>query len=204
MSCRGSSKSRQRFSNNVKGDFATSTDWTTQKQAPVFCDCEASGLDGFPIEIGLAFAGAKTGVIISEDYLIRPPADWPVEKTWDESSEVLHGISFLRPTTEGRPVWNIARRMNQALAGWELFSDSPLDKSWLTRIFNAAGLDPAFTIRRMDAEVMIAALAMSRGLDAATYALARSNAALLEPRIHPAGPDARYLATLLAQFLNAF
>ena len=38
------------------------------------------------------------------------------------------------------------------LAGRELFSDArPMTKRWLRIIFDEAGLDPAFTIRRTDA-----------------------------------------------------
>lgn len=122
------------------------------------------------------------------------PRDWPIVESWDATAEALQGISLERLRTHGRSVWDIAQRMNRVLAGRELFSDSLLDEGWLTRIFNSAGLDPAFTIRRMDAEVLILELAKLRGLDAGNYERARLKAKRLAPRIHRAGADARHLA----------
>jgi hypothetical protein len=77
-----------------------------------------------------------------------------------------------------------------------LFSDSPLDEVWLTRILTEAGLDRSFTIRRMDAEVLIFKVAADRGLDAGGYAQAKTVAARLAPRVHRAEADARNLAVL--------
>jgi hypothetical protein len=164
--------------------------------APVFYDCEATGLDGFPIEVGWAFADANSSVIISEDCLIRPPQDWPIEECWDPAAEALHGISLERLRASGHSTWDIAGRMNRSLEGRELFSDSPFDEDWLRRIFAAAGCDPSFSIRRTDAELMISRLAASRGLNAAAYAQARSNAVSPEPRAQRAGADARRLTAL--------
>jgi hypothetical protein len=96
----------------------------------------------------------------------------------------------------GRQVWKIAKEMNLALDGRELFSDSPFDEAWLQRIFAAAGLEPTFTIRRMDAEILISELAVNRGMDAAAYSQAKSKAEQLVPRTHRAEADARHLAVL--------
>jgi len=161
---------------------------------PVFYDCEASSLDGVPIEIGWASIKVNTDVIISEGHLIRPPPDWPVEESWDPVAEDLHGISLSHLKTHGRPVWEIARRMNNVLEGRELFADSPLDEVWLRRIFEETGLDPAFTVRRTDAEVLISGLAVNRGLDAGTYGRIKATAAHLAPHQHRAEADARHLA----------
>src|SRR5579864_5644507 len=163
---------------------------------PVFYDCEASGLDGFPIEIGWAFTEPKTGVIMSEGHLIRPPASWLAEGRWDPDAEALHGVSLVQLHAEGRPVWEVARHMNQALDGRELFSDSPLDQVWLRRIFDEAGLDPDFIVRKMDAEALIMTLATNRGLDADVYAKVKVTAARLAPRRHRAEADARHLAVI--------
>jgi hypothetical protein len=154
---------------------------------PVYYDCEASGLDGVPIEIGWAFADTQTGAITSEGHLVRPPPDWPVEESWDSAAEALHGITLDQLRGLGCSVWEIAQRMNRVLAGRELFSDGPLDEVWLTRILDEARLDPAFTIRRMDAEVLISKVATDRGLDAGGYAQAKTAAARLAPRGHRAG-----------------
>lgn len=62
--------------------------------APVFYDCEASDMEGYPIEIGWAFTDAATGVVVSESHLIKPPGDWPFEESWDPAAERLHGITL--------------------------------------------------------------------------------------------------------------
>ena len=164
------------------------------KNIPVFYDCEASALEGFPIEIGWAFADAKTGAIRSESHLIRPPADWPIEKMWDPDAEKLHGIRLSQLRRDGESVQEVAERMNRLLDGRELFSDDPHDEAWLGLIFAAAGLEPTFTLPRLDARTLIAGLATERGMDAATLAQAKADAARLAPRRHRAEADARHLA----------
>jgi hypothetical protein len=60
--------------------------------------------------------------------------------------------------------------MNEVLAGRELFSDAPADdERWLRIIFDEAGLDPAFTIRRTDADVLTSQLAAKLGWDSVSY-----------------------------------
>ncbi len=163
---------------------------------PVFYDCEASGVEGYPIEIGWASLDPETGTVVSESHLIRPPEDWPVKESWDRAAERLHGITLPQLRLEGRPVWEIARRMNAALDGRELFSDASQDEAWLRLLFDAAGLEPTFIIRRTDARVLISQVAGDRGFDEAAYARAKAKAMDLAPRRHRAEPDARHLAVL--------
>ena len=122
------------------------------REFPVFYDCEASSLDGFVIEIGWALAPPGGGKIVSAGYLVRPAPDWEIEASWDPNAEALHGVSLDHLLKHGRPAWEVARTMNRALAGRELFSDSPNDELWTRQIFDEAGVDPAFTMRRMDAK----------------------------------------------------
>ena len=53
--------------------------------------------------------------------------------------------------------------MNTVLSGRELFSDALQDEAWLRLLFDAAGLDPTFTIRRTDARILISQVAADRG-----------------------------------------
>jgi hypothetical protein len=163
---------------------------------PVFYDCEASDVEGYPIEIGWAFTDPETGTVVSESHLIRPPEGWPVKESWDRAAERLHGITLSRLRLDGRPVWEIARRMNAALEGRELFSDAPQDEAWLRLLFDAAGLEPTFIVRRTDARALISRVADDRGLDEAAYARAKTKVADLAPRRHRAEADARHLAVL--------
>jgi hypothetical protein len=45
--------------------------------------------------------------------------------------------------------------MNAALAGRELYADSPFDKPWLEQLYEAAGIDPNFTTRVMLASILV-------------------------------------------------
>jgi hypothetical protein len=89
------------------------------------------------------------GEIQSESHLVKPPLRWDMQPVWDQDAEKLHGISLKQLLAHGRPPFEIARRMNDVLAGRELFADAPADDERSLRIiFEEAGPDPAFTIRR--------------------------------------------------------
>ena len=163
---------------------------------PVFYDCEASDFEGYPIEIGWAFADPTAGQIVSESHLIEPPEDWPVKESWDRAAEKLHGISLAHLRLEGRPVLEVAQRMNPALDGRELFSDAREDEAWLKLLFTTAGVEPTFRISKIDARVLISQAAAESGLDEAASACAKALAIEIAPRRHRAEPDARHLAAL--------
>ncbi len=163
--------------------------------APVFYDCEASGLEGLPIEIGWAFVDADSA-ICSEGHLIMPPPGWNLARVWDKRAEALHGITMEQLAARGEPPFRIARRMNEALAGREIFSDSPMDEVWLMRMFEEAGDDPAFTIRRTHADIVMGERAARFGWDGPGLARVTAEALQLAPRTHRAEADARHLAQL--------
>ena len=164
---------------------------------PVFYDCEASCIGGLPIEIGWAFIDTATGEIQSESHLVKPPLHWDMQPVWDPDAEKLHGISLEKLRAQGRPPFKVARRMNEVLAGRELFSDGPADdERWLRIIFDEAGLDPAFTIRRTHADVLVGQLAAKLGWDSSNYEAAKAEVDRLSPTAHRAETDARHLAVL--------
>jgi hypothetical protein len=162
--------------------------------APVFYDIEASSLNGYPIEIGWARADLASGTIMSEGHLIRPPPDWDVRETWDPSAAARHRITLDELTRSGRPVLEIAHRMNDSLRGSELFADSPFDEAWLEQLFDAAGIDAEFFVRRTDPGVLISGLANHRP----HYANAKRKALRIAPPNHRAEADARHWAVLWA------
>jgi hypothetical protein len=166
-------------------------------EAPVFYDCEASCLGGLPIEIGWAFVDASTDEIHSESHLIKPPSHWDMQAVWDPDAEQLHRISLEQVVAHGHPPFEIARRMNEILAGRELFSDAPADdERWLRIIFDEAGPEPSFTIRRTSADVLTAQFAANLGWDTVSYEAAKAEADRISPRTHRAEADARHLAVL--------
>lgn len=67
------------------------------EQLPSFLDCEASSLDGYPIEVAISTADGE-----SRSWLIRPTWRWT---DWSPKAERLHGMSHaghLIPDVPGR------------------------------------------------------------------------------------------------------
>jgi len=162
---------------------------------PVFYDCEASSIGGLPIEIG--WADPATDEIRAEGHLVKPPSHWNMRKVWDPDAQKLHGIARADLDRDGRPCFLVARRMNETLAGRELFSDAPGDdERWLRIVFEEAGCDPAFTVRRMHADELIGNLAVNRGWTPAAYEIIKEETTRRAPRTHRAADDALHLALL--------
>jgi hypothetical protein len=183
----------------------------SDRLAPAFYDCEASCVGGLPIEIGWAFAGLATGEIHSEGHLVKPPPNWDLGPVWDPDAEKLHKITREELYAHGRMPVEIADRMNRTLRGRELYSDHPLDdERWCFEIWKASGapafttgdtgdicmIEPTFKLRQVNAENLIARLAVKRGWDTAGYEAAKGDAARIAPKKHRAEADARHLAVL--------
>jgi hypothetical protein len=135
--------------------------------------------------------------IQSESHLIKPPSHWDIQSVWDPAAEQLHRISLEQLLAHGHPPFEIARRMNKVLAGRELFSDGPTeDERWLRIIFEEAGPEPTFTIRRTSADVLTAQLAVRLGWNTVSYEAAKAEADRSSPRTHRAEADAHHLAAL--------
>ena len=130
---------------------------------PVFFDCEASSLEGFPIEIGWAFLDSQTGQIQSEAHFIRPAATWDIERLWDPEAQVLHGITREHLKAHGKEPAEILRRMNSLLWGLDLFGDDSKDEIWIKQLIKEAGLAPSFTVRQKKARDLTAEFALGRG-----------------------------------------
>jgi hypothetical protein len=75
-----------------------------------------------------------------------------------------------------------------------VFGLSADDERWLRIIFEEAGPDPAFTIRRTHADVLITQLAVKLGWDSASYEAAKAEADRISPKTHRADADARHWA----------
>ncbi|MBP6900515.1 MAG: hypothetical protein KBC73_10525 [Burkholderiaceae bacterium] len=108
---------------------------------PCILDIEASGFGpgGYPIEIGYVRGDGQAWCT-----LVRPEADW---RHWDAAAERVHGISSALLHSQGRPVLEVARRLNHDLAGLTVYSDAwAHDYPWLGRLFDAADLSPSFRL----------------------------------------------------------
>lgn len=113
----------------------------------VFLDFEASSLakKSYPIEVGWIFEDGR-----SEEWLIRPAADWT---DWDEDAARIHGIDRDHLERAGTPHDEVATHMLEALAGHDVFASAPSwDGKWLSVLLRAAGL-PRHAMRLSDTEM---------------------------------------------------
>jgi DNA polymerase III epsilon subunit-like protein len=100
---------------------------------PVFLDIEASGLDGWPIEVAWVEIDPD-GSLRAESHLIRPEPDWDLQ-AWDNVAEQLHGISLAQLLREGRPAFQVAARVVECLDGRMVVSDAAdRDTGWLREL----------------------------------------------------------------------
>lgn len=138
---------------------------------PVFYDCEASELDeGYIIEIGWAFAAPGGEKFVSGSSLIHPVAAWNIDDAWSSEAEKMHSISLADLRRQGRPVDEVARMMNKALAGRELFSEDPaFDVRWLRQLFDAAGVEPAFVVNETTVYCLLERLAGEANVDSEQF-----------------------------------
>lgn len=112
---------------------------------PAILDIEASGFGAhsYPIEIGLVRADGWRYCS-----LIVPQPDWT---HWDSDAERVHGISRAALQSHGRPAAEVARTLNELLAGQTLYSDGwVVDLPWLRRLFYAVALEPAFELSPLE------------------------------------------------------
>jgi hypothetical protein len=113
-------------------------------RAPVIIDVEASGFGrgSYPIEIGIALASGRTAC-----FLIRPEEDWT---HWSDEAAALHGLCREVLQVKGRPAADVARALNELLAGATAYSDAwGMDSSWVGLLFERAALPQRFRIEAL-------------------------------------------------------
>lgn len=109
--------------------------------APCVIDVEASGFGrgSYPVEVGYAHADGRAWCT-----LVQPAPDW---QHWDAGAEQLHGISRAMLAAHGRPPAEVARKLNDDLAGLTVYTDAwGHDYSWIARLYDAAALSPRFRL----------------------------------------------------------
>lgn len=108
---------------------------------PIVIDVEASGFGrgSYPIEVGVALPDTTRHC-----YLITPAPHW---SHWDQGAEKVHGISRDCLQTHGRPVGDVARRLNEMLRGRTVYTDAwSYDMSWVGKLYDAANIHQGFRI----------------------------------------------------------
>lgn len=104
-------------------------------------DIEASGFgrDSYPVEVGFVRADGQ-----SYCSLIRPAPGWT---HWDPAAERVHRIALPTAVTRGRDALEVATQLNERLYGQTVYCDSwAHDYVWLSVLYEAAGLNPAFRL----------------------------------------------------------
>jgi hypothetical protein len=104
-------------------------------------DIEASGFGrhSYPIEVGYVLPDGR-----AHCFLVRPPAHWT---HWDPQAEQVHHISRTTLQQHGRPVVEVARRVNADLQGQTVYCDGwAHDYPWLAALYDEAGLSPSFRL----------------------------------------------------------
>lgn len=112
---------------------------------PAVLDIEASGFgrDSYPIEVGYVLPDGRAHCA-----LIRPPQAWT---HWDADAERVHHIGRDILLRHGRPAAEVARRLNEDLAGQTVYCDGwAHDYAWLGALFEAAGLQPSFRLESVN------------------------------------------------------
>lgn len=150
---------------------------------PTVIDIEASGFGkgSYPIEVGFVLPDGR-----SECMLIRPGPLW---LHWDASAERLHHISRALLVECGKPVEDVARRLNAQLEGRIVYTDGwAHDYTWLSILYEAADCLPSFrldNLQRLLTQDELAGWDVAKAEVSAKAASAR----------HRASADARLLQT---------
>jgi hypothetical protein len=108
---------------------------------PSIIDIEASGFGAgsYPIEIGFVTSEGERFCT-----LIRPPDHWT---HWDEQAASIHSIPRELLFRHGQAIADVARVLNERLAGRTVYSDAWFyDYNWLARLFDEAGAVPSFRL----------------------------------------------------------
>lgn len=113
---------------------------------PTVIDVEASGFgrNSYPIEVGFVLPDGHAYCA-----LVRPEAHWT---HWDAQAEIVHHIPRSLIVERGLPAPEVARSLNQQLAGQTVYSDGwANDYSWLGALFDAADMSPSFRLENLRA-----------------------------------------------------
>jgi DNA polymerase III epsilon subunit-like protein len=114
-------------------------------EAPCVIDIEASGFGrhSYPIEVGYVLPDGR-----SRCMLVKPAEGWT---HWDVDAAQVHGITQAILASRGRPVAEVARQLNEELAGRTVYCDGwAHDYSWLAALFEEAGLAPSFKLESVN------------------------------------------------------
>lgn len=112
---------------------------------PAIIDVEASGFgpDSYPIEVGVVLDNGEKYCT-----LVQPAPDWT---HWDENAEMVHRVSRDILAEHGKPMRAVAEELNAIIGTRDVYTDGwVVDSTWIIKLFQAAGLASAFSVRALE------------------------------------------------------
>lgn len=108
-----------------------------------YVDFEASGVapDSYPVEVAIVHPAGEY------HSLIKPARYWT---HWSYDAQDMHGITREQMLGEGKPAATIAQELNALFAGQYVISDAREDSYWFEALYDAAELDPTFTVATVE------------------------------------------------------
>lgn len=114
-------------------------------------DFEGSSLYGVPVEAGVAIWEPGASTIHVWSALILPTAEWQDDvHLWDPDARELHGLGQDVLLAQGRPVGDVAHRLNELLGGSTAYCDGgEIDAAYRTHLYEAARMRPLWRLGTM-------------------------------------------------------
>ncbi|MDM9589495.1 hypothetical protein QUC26_17215 [Pseudomonas asiatica] len=108
-----------------------------------YVDFEASGIapDSYPIEIAVVHPAGEYQT------LINPVRYWD---HWSYDAQDMHQISRDQLMSDGKPAVTVAQELNEIFSGQCLVSDAAEDSYWVEALYDAAELNPTFTVATIE------------------------------------------------------
>lgn len=156
----------------------------------IFLDFEASGMAGFPIEVGFCLVGPDRSMR-AEARLIRHDPWLDQVERWEWRAEEIHKIDRASLMEFGQPPAAVMAWLNNQLAGMVAVADSTKDKEWLDQLAEVAGISPTFGLID-DVTKALRGPEMANGKPLENL---WQEAERICPKTHRADQDARHLAT---------
>ena len=159
-------------------------------------DFEASGMHGYPIEVGLAVWDLGAEAISTWSTLIRPIGCWrdDPDRWWDPVAEGIHGISPRELDAGLHPRDALAAANARVPGGVAHCDGGGFDEQFLRRLVDAAGIAATFRLEGVRELASAVGLAPSVAMRAGGLVDEAGDVAA-----HRAGPDALRLALAFAR-----
>jgi hypothetical protein len=118
---------------------------SSEISAPAIIDVESSGLgpDSYPIEVGVSLPSGDRYC-----NLIHPAPSWTA---WDRTAQEIHGISRETILSEGIPIGDVTRELNQLLRNRTVYTDGwVVDHHWIAQLYYEAAIPQRFSVSSLE------------------------------------------------------